>query len=213
MRRGALVIAGLLAVAAPAPARADGAAGAPVATAATAAQPAKKDARWAAKQHASKPLRQVDRAKLVGKAPAKLVSFYNQWTHEWLAVDAAARRVPDEVSDRFLRCHFTNEPTEMDGRLLGKVLDAARHFGVDRVHVVSGFRAPKYNLILRKKGREVARDSAHTKGHAVDFWLPGVGVQSLYDWAMKHQMGGVGFYKNSGFVHLDVGKKRTWNGD
>ncbi len=178
-----------------------------------ASAPSKRDARWASKQAIAKPLRKVDRGALVGKAPGKIISVYNQWTHEWLAFDATAKQVPAAVTNAFLRCHFTNEPTRMDTRLMGKVLEAARHFGADRVHVVSGFRAPKYNLMLRKKGRGVARDSEHTKGHAVDFWLPGVATKALYSWALAHQLGGVGYYASSGFIHLDVGRKRTWNGD
>jgi len=171
---------------------------------------AKKDQYWAAKQTPGEPLRKVNRKKLVGKPPAKVINLFNTWTHEWVSVDATARRLPDGIPDRFLRCHFTNEPTDMDKRLSGVVLEAARHFGKRRVNIVSGFRAPKYNLMLRKKGRRVSRDSEHTRGHAVDFWLPGVSVEQLYEWAMANQIGGVGKYISDGFVHVDVGRKRTW---
>jgi uncharacterized protein YcbK (DUF882 family) len=199
--RAALVIA-LVALAAPAAAE-ETALPAPPA-------PSKKDARWNEKQSPGKPLRKVDRKKLVGKPAGKVISLYNTWTHEWVAVDAKAKALPEELTDRLLRCHFTNEPTDMDNRLSGVVLEAARHFGATRVNIVSGFRAPKYNLMLRKKGRRVAKDSEHTRGHAVDFWMPGVSVDALYSWAMSHQVGGVGKYVSDGFVHMDVGKKRTW---
>jgi uncharacterized protein YcbK (DUF882 family) len=171
----------------------------------------KKDAYWAEKQAATqKPLRKTNPAKLVGKKPQPVVNIFNTWTHEWIAVERNAKSVPDPLVDRFLRCHFTNEPADMDGRLAGVLLEAARHFGATRVNIVSGFRAPKYNLMLRKKGRRVARDSEHTKGHAVDFWLPGVSTEQLYSWALSHQLGGVGKYISDGFVHVDVGRKRTW---
>lgn len=170
----------------------------------------KKDARWQDKQQPGKPLRKVDRKRLVGKPAAKVISLYNTWTHEWVAVDAKAKALPSELTDRLLRCHFTNQPTEMDNRLSSVVLEAARHFGATRVNIVSGFRAPKYNLMLRKKGRRVAKDSEHTRGHAVDFWMPGVSTEALYEWAMAHQIGGVGKYVSDGFVHMDVGRKRTW---
>ncbi len=179
----------------------------------TAHAQSKKDEYWDAKAAKHEPLRKVDRKKLVGKAPAGVISVWNSWTHEWVAVDAKAKKIDQPLTDRLLRCHFTNEPIEMDNRLSGVLLEAARHFGARRINIVSGYRAPKYNLMLRKKGRSVAKDSEHTKGHAVDFWLPKVDVQDLYDWAMAHQLGGVGFYKDSGFVHVDVGKKRTWNGE
>jgi uncharacterized protein YcbK (DUF882 family) len=175
-----------------------------------AADAPKKDRYWDAKQSPGKPLRKVDRKKLVGKKPAPVVSLYNTWTHEWIAVDADAKTLPGGLDDRFFRCHFTNEPTEMDDRLAGLVLAAARHFGALRVNIVSGFRAPKYNLILRKKGRRVARDSEHTKGSAVDFWMPGVPASALYAWALAHQIGGVGHYASDGFVHVDIGRKRSW---
>jgi uncharacterized protein YcbK (DUF882 family) len=101
----------------------------------------------------------------------------------------------------------------MDEHLIGVLIAAARHFEVDRVDIVSGFRAPKYNLMLRKKGRAVARDSQHTKGNAVDFRLPGVPVARLRSWALSLKLGGVGFYPESKFVHVDTGPVRRWNGD
>jgi hypothetical protein len=177
---------------------------------ATAPVVSKKDAYWAAKQEKQQPIRKVNRKKLVGKKPARVVSIYNSWTHEWLAVDASAKKLPGELDDRFFRCHFTNEPTAMDDRLGKVILEAARHFGARRINIVSGFRAPKYNLMLRKKGRRVSKDSEHTRGHAVDFWLPGVSTEQLYEWAMANQIGGVGKYISDGFVHVDVGRKRTW---
>jgi len=156
------------------------------------------------------PLRKDDAAKRVGKPPAQLVNIYNIHTHEWLVVDAHAKSIPSTELDHFLRCHYTNQPTDMDPRLAGLVLQAARDFKVDRINVVSGYRSDKYNLMLRKKGHRVARDSQHTLGHAIDFFLPGVSTEALYDWAMKHQIGGVGKYVSDGFVHMDVGRKRTW---
>lgn len=171
--------------------------------------PSKKDATWQAKR-TTKPLRAIDRAKLVGKKPGAVVSLYNTWTHEWIAVDARAKALPEELLDRFLRCHFTNEPTAMDARLAKVLLDAARHFKATRINIVSGFRAPKYNLMLRKKGRRVAKDSEHTRGHAVDFWLPDVPTERLYEWALRNAIGGVGKYISDGFVHMDVGRRRSW---
>lgn len=150
----------------------------------------------------------------IGKPPPPVISIYNTWTHEWLALDGDAKAPLPETPtfNRFLRCHFTNEPTTMDGKLARTLRDAARHFGRDRIDIVSGFRAPKYNLMLRKKGREVARDSQHTHGNAVDFRIPGVGVHALEAWAKSLRLGGVGLYEGSGFVHVDTGRVRYWNG-
>jgi uncharacterized protein YcbK (DUF882 family) len=80
------------------------------------------------------------------------------------------------------------------------------------VEILSGYRDPKYNRLLRKKGREVARQSRHTRGQAVDFRLAGVGTTHLRDWLVARRAYGVGVYPDSGFVHLDVGPARRWAG-
>ncbi len=147
-----------------------------------------------------------------GTKPGKLVNLYNEHTHEWLAVDPAAP--PDERTiDAFLRDHFTNKSTQMDHRLVEIVVSAATSFHSDLVDVVSGFRHPKYNLMLRKKGHQVARDSQHTHGNAVDFFIPHVTTQQLHAWAKAQHIGGVGLYLESGFVHMDTGPIRFWSGD
>jgi uncharacterized protein YcbK (DUF882 family) len=147
----------------------------------------------------------------VGKPAAPVINIFNTWTHEYLPVGDAAE-IDQATANRFFRCHFTGEPTDMDRRLLASLVAAARHFGVQDVHIVSAFRAPKYNLMLRKKGREVARDSQHTQGSAVDFRLPGVPVQRLHAWATQQRLGGVGLYTGSGFIHMDTGRVRAWGG-
>jgi len=147
-----------------------------------------------------------------GGKPAKLLNLYNQWTKEWLAVDPTAPPAGATL-DHFLRDHFTNKPAQMEPRLLGFVVGAADHFHTETAQIVSGFRHPKYNLILRKKGHQVARDSQHTHGNAVDFFLPGVPAQSLEAWARAQKLGGVGYYPDSGFVHMDTGPVRTWSGE
>ncbi len=149
----------------------------------------------------------------IGKRPTPPVNIYNNWTHEMLAFDSGDTKGPQaEVANLFLRCRFTNIPAEMDPRLMPVLLKAAKKFKVKRVDIISGFRAPKHNLNLRKKGRQVARSSEHTLGHAVDFRLPGVGIQKLHTWAQSLRLGGVGFYSSSRFIHVDVGKVRYWNG-
>jgi hypothetical protein len=147
-----------------------------------------------------------------GRKPAKLINVYNFWTKEWLAIDVATPPARGTI-DRFLRDHFTNRPTGMEPRLVAMIIAAATRFRSDVVHVVSGFRHPKYNLILRKKGRQVARDSHHSHGTAIDFFLPGVPTATLEAWARAQRLGGVGLYPQSGFVHMDTGPIRTWSGE
>jgi uncharacterized protein YcbK (DUF882 family) len=152
-------------------------------------------------------------AKRVGKPPPPVLNLRNIWTKETLAFEPKpGMTLESPVLGSFLRCHFTNQPAEMDGRLFKVLVDAARHFDATRIDIVSGFRAPKYNLMLRKKGHEVARDSQHTYGHAVDFRIPGVATTKLLDWARGLRLGGVGYYPESQFVHVDVGPVRYWEG-
>ncbi len=149
---------------------------------------------------------------LAGARPAKLVNLYNTWTDEWLAVEPGTTP-PQPTVDRFLRDHFTNRPSPMDPKLLGILMTAASNFKSDTVMVVSGFRHPKYNLVLRKKGHQVARDSQHTHGNAVDFFIPRIPIMHLHAWAKAQAIGGVGLYLDSGFVHMDTGKIRFWSGE
>ncbi len=186
-----------LALAAPAPARAE--AGADTA-------PPKKD-----RERAGKAPRRLAPPR-PGTKPGKLVNLYNSWTREWLAI-APGEPVPRATLDRFLRDHYTNQPSPMEPKLLDIVVGAAQHFRSDTAIVVSAFRHPKYNLILRKKGHQVARDSAHTKGNAVDFYIPKIGTRQLHAWAKGQRLGGVGLYLGSGFIHMDTGPIRFWSGE
>ncbi|MCG8418295.1 MAG: DUF882 domain-containing protein [Proteobacteria bacterium] len=154
--------------------------------------------------------RELDRR--LGQPPARVVSIYNTWTHEYIALSGAVENLAKERLDGFFRCHFTNQPTDMDFRLFAALVAMARHFQASRVDIISGYRAPKYNLILRKKGREVAKRSRHSLGHAVDFRIPGVSVRRLFRRARQLGLGGVGYYPNSGFIHIDVGPVRRWTG-
>jgi uncharacterized protein YcbK (DUF882 family) len=139
-----------------------------------------------------------------------LINIFNEHTHEWLAVDPKA--LPADT-DHFLRDHYTNKSIKMDPALVPTIVKAAQNFHSDVVDVVSGFRHPKFNLILRKKGHQVARDSQHTHGNAIDFFIPNVPTQQLHAWAKAQKLGGVGLYLESGFVHMDTGPIRFWSGD
>jgi uncharacterized protein YcbK (DUF882 family) len=147
-----------------------------------------------------------------GTKPAKLINLYNMWTHDWLAVDPLHPPSLTEINT-FLRDHFTNEATKMEPKLIATIVGAAKQFKSDVANVVSGFRHPKYNLMLRKKGRQVARDSQHTHGNAIDFAIPGVSTEKLHEWAKAQKLGGVGIYLSSKFVHMDTGPIRFWAGD
>jgi len=148
-----------------------------------------------------------------GRAGSRILpitTLFNVWTHEALPVLPGAW--VEERFHRFLRDHYTNQATWMDTRLIGVLAGAARRFSADRIEIVSGYRSPKYNLMLRKKGHQVARQSQHTEGHAVDFRIPGVPTQTLLGYVRSLRLGGVGFYPHSRFVHSDTGRVRFWKG-
>jgi hypothetical protein len=153
-----------------------------------------------------------------GVGPLQIVNLRNLWTHEVLPVAFDGRsgelHLPDDATRRtFFRCHFTGAPPpEHDHRLLETLVRAARHFHVAQVDIVSGYRSPKYNLLLHKKGHEVAESSRHTRGEAVDFRLPGVTTRQLLAFVRALRLGGVGGYRDSQFVHVDVGPVRYWRG-
>ncbi len=115
--------------------------------------------------------------------------------------------------NRFLRDWRRNQPTKMDPRLFDLVWEVYRRSGgTDYINVVSAFRSPETNGMLRSRTKGVAKSSQHTLGKAMDFYIPGVKLSRLREIAMQMQIGGVGFYPTSGspFVHLDVGNVRAW---
>lgn len=113
----------------------------------------------------------------------------------------------------FLRDWRRNEPARMDPRLFDLVWEVYQEVGATQpINVVSAYRSPKTNEMLRATSAGVAENSQHTKGHAMDFFIPGIPLSKLRAVAMRKQVGGVGFYPTSGspFVHLDTGSVRAW---
>jgi hypothetical protein len=146
----------------------------------------------------------------VGTTVHPITTLYNLWTREALplvpGLAVEARFHP------FLRDHFTNQATRMDVRLIDVLAQVARRFRAPRIEVVSGYRSPKYNLMLRKKGHQVARTSQHMEGNAVDFRIRGVPTTVLLRYVRSLHRGGVGYYPHSQFVHSDTGRIRFWKG-
>ena len=114
----------------------------------------------------------------------------------------------------FLRDWRRNEPATMDPALFDLVWEVYQEVGATQpINIVSAYRSPKTNEMLRSQpGSGVAENSQHTKGHAMDFFIPGINLTTLRATAMKRQVGGVGYYPTSGspFVHLDTGNVRAW---
>ncbi|GHA37346.1 DUF882 domain-containing protein [Photobacterium aphoticum] len=105
-----------------------------------------------------------------------------------------------------------NEVAKMDRRLFDAITEIQAGLGhKGQVRVISGYRSPATNQALRKTGG-VAKKSYHMKGQAIDFNLEGVSLSRIRSAAQELRLGGVGYYPRSGFVHIDTGPVRRWNG-
>jgi uncharacterized protein YcbK (DUF882 family) len=110
----------------------------------------------------------------------------------------------------FLRDWRNDDVTRMDPQLFDILWEVTREVGTEEpIRIVSSYRSPATNAMLRRRSRGVAQFSQHMLGKAIDFNINGVPVEKLREIAMRLQRGGVGFYPGS-FVHVDVGSVRHW---
>jgi uncharacterized protein YcbK (DUF882 family) len=112
-----------------------------------------------------------------------------------------------------LRDHRSGDTHPIDPQLF----DLLHQLAVDadqepRYEVISGYRSPVTNGKLHARSKGVARHSLHMDGKAIDVRLVGAPCGQLRDLAMGLNVGGVGYYKQSNFVHLDTGRVRYWAG-
>ena len=99
----------------------------------------------------------------------------------------------------------------MDPKLLDVLYDLRNELGSEETfEVISAYRSPKTNEMLRGKSGGVAKNSQHLLGNAIDVRLRGTKTKQLRDTALSMQRGGVGYYEKSDFVHLDTGRVRRW---
>ena len=152
----------------------------------------------------------------VPEAGARRLAFHNLHTGERLSTVywADGGYLPDAMAeiDSLLRDHRTGDVAPIDARLLD--LLHALHGRIEAdgpFHVISGYRSPRSNTLLRAKGGGgVAKRSLHMKGMAIDIRLPGRDTRDLHRAARSLKGGGVGYYRKSDFVHVDVGRVRYW---
>jgi len=113
--------------------------------------------------------------------------------------------------NRVLRDHRTGDIRAIDRRLLEVLHALRRDVGASApFHVISCYRSPKTNALLRSNGRAVAEHSLHMEGKAMDIRVPGVLLDDLHRAAVARRAGGVGYYSGPSFVHVDVGRVRYW---
>lgn len=105
----------------------------------------------------------------------------------------------------YVRVHKNVNLKRLDSKLTQVLKRAAKHFG-KQVRVTSGYRSPSYNRKVHG-----ARHSLHMKGEAADISIPGVSKTRLAKWAKAQpEIGGIGLYCRSRFVHIDTGRDRHW---
>jgi len=153
----------------------------------------------------------------IANGDTRTIEIYHTHTQESLSItykrngsyDAAAL----EKLNWLLRDWRRDEPTKMDPRLFDIVWETHRAVGSQEpINVVSAYRAPETNAMLRRRSRAVAKHSQHTQGRAMDFYLTDVSMAKVREIALKMHRGGVGYYPTAynPFVHLDSGSVRHW---
>jgi uncharacterized protein YcbK (DUF882 family) len=119
----------------------------------------------------------------------------------------------DEL-DHYLRDHRTGDVRHFDPRLFDLLYDLTASLGDSggEIDVICGYRTPRSNEFLRTRNLHtgVAQHSLHMQAEAIDIRLPGIPTLELRDAALRLHRGGVGYYRSSDFVHVDVGRVRHW---
>jgi len=151
----------------------------------------------------------------VANGDTRTLSLYHAHTRE--SIDATYRvngqydQAVLEKLNWFLRDWRRDEPTKMDPRLFDVVWEVYRTAGAtEPVTVVSAYRSPETNAMLRRRSRAVAEHSQHILGRAMDTTMANMSMEKIREIGMRLQKGGVGYYAGANFVHLDVGSVRHW---
>jgi uncharacterized protein YcbK (DUF882 family) len=143
------------------------------------------------------------------------LSFYHTHTGKTLSVvyyknGAYVSRSLAEIDD-FLKDFRNGEEHHIDPHLLDVLYDIKLKTGTHApFQVISAFRSPETNQMLRDTTVGVAKDSMHLRGQAIDVRLADVPLETLRGVALGLKKGGVGFYPESQFVHVDTGRVRFW---
>ena len=147
----------------------------------------------------------------------RTLSFHHTHSDEDLTVTFKRDGRYDEEAlkkiNHFLRDWRSQDSTTMDRHLFDILWEVYRDVdGKKPIQIISAYRSPATNSMLRRRSSGVARFSQHTLGHAMDFYIPDVPLEQIRAAGLRLQRGGVGFYPTSGspFVHLDTGSVRHW---
>jgi uncharacterized protein YcbK (DUF882 family) len=148
-------------------------------------------------------------------APVRALEFAHTHTGEHLSIEyfGGGTYLPDALAtvNRFLRDFRTGDVHEIDPSLLDLLHGLAQRTETSRpFQVISGYRSPATNEMLRHRSEGVAAGSLHMKGQAIDIRLADIPLSKLRLAALDVRRGGVGYYPASDFVHVDTGRVRMW---
>lgn len=152
---------------------------------------------------------------LAGANEERVLSFWHTHTHERLTVPyfADGDYLPEGLSTlkSYLKDFRTGDEHPIDPALYDLLNDLRLATGTrSPFQVISAYRSPGTNAMLRENGGGVAKGSLHLQGRAIDVRLADVGSVALRDAALELQRGGVGYYRGPDFVHVDTGRVRRW---
>ena len=144
--------------------------------------------------------------------------FYHTHTNDRLEIvyRRGENYVPEALAklDHYLRDHRTGEVRHFNPHLFDLLYDltASVNDSGGVIEVICGYRTPWSNKFLRTRSAHtgVAPHSLHMQAEAIDIRLPGIPTGTVRDAALRLQRGGVGYYRDSDFVHVDVGRVRRW---
>lgn len=159
----------------------------------------------------------VETENAVANGDTRSLTIYHTHTQESATItfkrDGRYDRAALDQLNWLLRDWRINEPTKMDPRLFDTVWEAYRQVGSSQpINIVSAYRSPGTNAMLRRRSKMVAEFSQHMLGKAMDFYLPDVPIDRIREVGFLMSHGGVGWYPraNTPFIHLDVGSVRSW---
>lgn len=152
---------------------------------------------------------------LKGAGDIRRIKMYNGRTGEsldtvyWIEGDY----IPEALKEitYFARDWRTNQLKTIDPRTIDIAAAAHNLMDVNEPYMLlSGYRSPKTNAMLRSRSKGVAKNSLHMKGQATDLRLKSRSVNQMFQAASACHAGGVGKYSRSNFVHMDCGPVRHW---
>lgn len=111
----------------------------------------------------------------------------------------------------FMRDWRTDDVKNIDARTVDIMCAAHNLLDCSEPYMlISGYRSPKTNAMLRSRSSGVAKNSRHLRGEAADLRLSSRSVSQMAKAAAACRAGGVGRYSSSDFVHMDCGPVRSW---